>query len=380
MIEADDFIAKAAGAGIDFFTGVPCSFLTPLMNAVIASPNARYVGATSEGEAVAIAAGAWLAGRQTAVMCQNSGLGNMVNPLTSLNWSFRIPSLLVVTWRGQPGLGDEPQHELMGEITHALLDTMRVAHAPFPATGEEIAPRIAAAADHMASEQLPFAFVQPKGAVADQPLYQSPPAARAGAEVQGAFTGAAPPRRIDGLERIAAAVPRSAALIATTGYCGRELYTLGDSERNFYVVGSMGGASAIGLGVALNCNREIVVLDGDGAALMKLGNLATIGAQAPENLTHIVLDNGMHESTGGQMTVSAGVDFAAIAAAAGYAFAARADDLQGLERALAMALAVPGPRLLHVRVSPSRVEKLGRPKIAPVEVARRFRSYLGGAS
>ncbi len=172
MIEADDFIGEAARAGIDFFAGVPCSFLTPLMNAVIASRDARYVGATSEGEAVAIAAGAWLAGKRTAVMCQNSGLGNMVNPLTSLNWSFRIPTLMVVTWRGQPGLSDEPQHELMGEITAALLDTMRIAHAPFPSTRQEIAPSFAIASDHMAKEHLPFAFVQPKGAVADQPLRQ----------------------------------------------------------------------------------------------------------------------------------------------------------------------------------------------------------------
>ncbi len=198
--------------------------------------------------------------------------------------------------------------------------------------------------------------------------------------VEGVFTGALPLKRIDALERIISAIPRDAALIATTGYCGRELYTVGDHERNFYVVGSMGGASAIGLGAALNCGREIVVLDGDGAALMKLGNLATIGAEAPMNLTHIILDNGMHESTGGQMTVSAGVDFAAIAAAAGYAFAARADDPAELDRAIANALAVPGPRLLHVRVSPSRIEKLGRPKIAPFDAARRFRSYLGGAS
>lgn len=376
MMAAEDFIATASQAGIRFFAGVPCSFLTPLMNAVIASPHTRYVGATSEGEAVAIAAGAWLAGRQTAVMCQNSGLGNAVNPLTSLNWPFRIPTLLIVTWRGQPGLDDEPQHELMGEITARLLDTIRVRHAPFPASREEIAAQIGEAAAHMAKEGLPFALIQPKGAVADAPLRETPLQPRQAASVEGVFLGGAAPKRIAVLERIVADLPPKAALIATTGYCGRELHAIGDHDRNLYVVGAMGGASAIGLGAALNCDRDIVVLDGDGAALMKLGNLATIGAERPGNLTHIVLDNGMHESTGGQMTVSAGVDFAAVAAAAGYAHVARADDLQGVDAALATAFKAEGPRLLHVRVSPSRVARLGRPKIPPREVARRFQAYL----
>src|SRR5271167_3132398 len=111
MIRARQFIDEASRVGFDFYTGVPCSFLTPLINGVISDSRLTYLGATSEGEAVAIAAGAWLAGRLPVVMCQNSGLGNMVNPLTSLNWPFHIPALLVVTWRGQPGIADEPQHE-----------------------------------------------------------------------------------------------------------------------------------------------------------------------------------------------------------------------------------------------------------------------------
>ncbi|MXN64650.1 phosphonopyruvate decarboxylase [Stappia sp. GBMRC 2046] len=378
MIEAREFIKEAGRNGIDFYAGVPCSFLTPLMNAVIGAPNARYVGATSEGEAVAIAAGAWLAGRKTAVMCQNSGLGNAVNPLTSLNWPARIPTLMIVTWRGEPGLGDEPQHELMGEITGALLDTMRVARAAFPAETPEVASRLEEACRYMELEQLPFAFVQAKGTVAKSKLDQAPVTARPRAEIAGTFSGREAPRRIDVLERINANAPAGAGLIATTGYCGRELYTLGDAARNFYVVGSMGGASAIGLGAALNSGREIIVLDGDGAALMKLGNLATIGAEAPENFTHIVLDNGMHESTGGQMTVSEGVDFAEIARASGYSHVVRSDSLSNLDEVLQSAFSAKGPRFVHVRVSPSKVENLPRPKVTPAEVARRFRDYLCG--
>src|SRR6201747_3181055 len=132
MIEATSFLDAAGQVGIGFYTGVPCSFLTPLINRTASDRALSYVGAASEGEAVAIAAGAWLAGRQTAVMCQNSGLGNAVNPLTSLNTPFRIPTLLIVTWRGQPGLKDEPQHELMGRITQKLLDVIEVPHRRFP--------------------------------------------------------------------------------------------------------------------------------------------------------------------------------------------------------------------------------------------------------
>src|SRR6185437_16819137 len=136
MIEAGAFIDAAREAGFDFYTGVPCSFLTPLINGVIGGAKGPggldYVGAASEGEAVAIASGAWLAGRQTVVMCQNSGLGNAVNPLTSLNAPFRIPTLLITTWRGQPGIGDEPQHKLMGQITQKLLSVIEVEHEPFP--------------------------------------------------------------------------------------------------------------------------------------------------------------------------------------------------------------------------------------------------------
>ena len=125
MIRAESFLTCALAAGIDFYSGVPCSFLTPIINRTIGDTRLAYVGAASEGEAVAIAAGAWLAGRGTAVMFQNSGLGNAVNPLTSLNHPFRIPTLLICTKRGAPGIKDEPQHELMGRITAALLHTIR---------------------------------------------------------------------------------------------------------------------------------------------------------------------------------------------------------------------------------------------------------------
>jgi phosphonopyruvate decarboxylase len=380
MIEAGDFIAAARRAGFDFYAGVPCSFLTPLINGVIGGATAPggldYVGAASEGEAVAIASGAWLAGRQTVVMCQNSGLGNMVNPLTSLNVPFRIPTLLIVTWRGEPGLKDEPQHDLMGEITDNLLDVIRIGHAGFPGATEEIEPALARAAAAMAERDLPFAFVMQKGSVRDAGLDQVPAALKPPGRRRDHVEGGARPSRIAVLERMLAAVPDSAGIVATTGKTGRELFTLADREQHLYQVGSMGCASGMGLGIALNTRRKVVVVDGDGAALMKLGTLATIGAYAPGNLVHLLLDNGVHDSTGGQATVSPHVDFAKVALACGYRQAASCDSIAGFDAAFGEALKAEGPAFVHMRIAPGSLEKLGRPTIPPHEVARRFKAFL----
>ena len=376
MITASEFLHEAGKAGFDFYTGVPCSFLTPLINGVLSTPGLAYVGAASEGEAVAIAAGAWLAGRRTVVMCQNSGLGNAVNPLTSLNHPFRIPTLFVTTWRGEPGIPDEPQHELMGEITQDLIALMRLEQTPFPADPATLAQALAQAVTRMEATGLPYAFVMRKGDVADSPLDQAsrplpPPGRRSDHPGEGER-----PTRAAVLERFLSIVPEEAAVVATTGKCGRELFTLADREQHLYQVGSMGGASGMGLGVALNSPRPVVVLDGDGAALMKLGTFATIGAYGPANLIHVLLDNGVHDSTGGQATVSPSVDFAAIALACGYRYAASAASLDGFEAAFRAALAARGPAMIHLRIAPGSMAKLGRPTVKPADVARRFRDFL----
>lgn len=376
MISAEAFLEPARARGFDFYTGVPCSFLTPIINRVIGDPAVTYVGATVESEAAAIAAGAWLAGRRTVVMCQNSGLGNMVNPLTSLNCPFRIPALLIVTWRGQPGIRDEPQHALMGQITQALLETMGIAHRPFPRTEGAVAGALAVAERAMERTSLPFALIMERDTVRDDGLRQPPPRERPHGEPRDLRAGGQAPPRAAVLERVLGLVPDAAAVIATTGKCGRELFTLGDRPQHFYQVGAMGCASATALGVALNTARPVVVLDGDGAALMQLGSLATIGAWAPPNLVHIVLDNGVHDSTGGQATVSQSVEFSRVALACGYATGAACDSLAGFEAALRAASGAPGPHLVHMRIAGGSLAGLGRPTVAPADVARRFRAFL----
>ena len=378
MIDAQSFLDAACARGLDFWSGVPCSFLTPLINrAASAGSGLDYVGAASEGEAVAIASGAWLGGRGGVVICQNSGLGNAVNPLTSLNYPFRIPVLMIVTWRGQPGLKDEPQHVLMGRITQDLLTLCDVPNQPFPQDADAIGPALDAAVARFSAASLPFGLVMEQGSVAEESLCEpSRPALPPGRHFD-LRRHEARPTRVSLLERMLSVLPDTAAVIATTGKSGRELFTLSDRPQHLYQVGSMGGASGMALGVALTVpQRRVVVLDGDGAALMKLGSLATIGARQPANLLHVLLDNGVHDSTGGQATVSANVDFAAVALACGYRAAWSVDDAEGFAQALQAALDTAGPVLVHARILPGSMKTLGRPTVAPHEVAQRFRSFL----
>jgi phosphonopyruvate decarboxylase len=376
VITAGDFLDAGLAAGVDFFTGVPCSFLTPLINGAISDNRLAYVAAASEGEAVAIASGAWLAGHKTAVICQNSGLGNAVNPITSLNYPFCIPTLMVVTWRAGPGLKDEPQHELMGRITPGLLDLMEVPHRPFPTDKASVAPAIEEALSEMDKTGRPFAFIMQKGDVTNDGGDMSAPPARARGQLADLCKRGELPTRYATMETMLEVISDDTAVIATTGKCGRELFTINDRPQHLYQVGSMGCAAAMGLGVAQNVERPVVVLDGDGAALMKLGSLATIGAYAPDNLIHIVLDNGTYDSTGGQPTVSESVDFAGVAADCGYGAGIRCDGLDGFSAALAQAKDSNGPSLIHMRVQPGSMSDLGRPTVSPAAVALRFKEFL----
>lgn len=380
MITAESWFTQAEKRGITFFTGVPCSFLTPFINAAISDTRMTYVGAASEGEAVGIACGAWLGGRKSVMMCQNSGFGNTINPLTSLSWTFRIPHLLITTWRGDPEVKDEPQHELMGKI---MVDLLRVVHLPFEHFPEDEA-LIAASLDRaeaaMEASRRPFGFLMRKGTVADCPLLPRP-VDRGSFDHRGVHRGAAGLR--PELSRLAATrvvldvLGDQCAYLATTGKLGRELFTIADTDNHFYNVGSMGCVSAIGLGIATTRpERRVVVLDGDGSLLMKMGALATIGHYAPRNLVHIVLDNEAHESTGGQATVSTTVDFATIALGAGYRHAFSAGSATDLRDALLAMRTLEGPILLHQKVSIATEAGLGRPTIHPSDVAARMRGWL----
>ncbi|MEQ9575633.1 MAG: thiamine pyrophosphate-dependent enzyme, partial [Rhodospirillales bacterium] len=224
---------------------------------------------------------------------------------------------MVTTWRGAPGLKDEPQHEVMGEITPDLLDVIRIPHLPFPTEAATVEPALKVALSYMDAENLPFAFIMEKGSVADGDLDAAPLPAPDMGPVADLFTGGDLPGRMRSMEAVLEVLPEDAGIIATTGKCGRELFTIEDRKQHLYQVGSMGGAAGMGLGAALNVTSPIVVFDGDGAALMKLGSMATIGAMAPKNLIHMVFDNGTYDSTGGQPTTAPAVRFARVAQACG---------------------------------------------------------------
>ena len=382
MIDAGTFITALKRLCYSQFAGVPCSYLKPFINFVINDPTLDYIGAASEGEAVAISLGAFLAGRKTVTMCQNSGLGNMVNPLTSLNFPFRIPTLLIVTWRGQPGRIDEPQHEQMGAITPKLLELMDIPWSIFPQTESEIDSVIDKADEYMRENSRPYALVMPEDSVASHELTQQQ---RGQVIVTNRLTYPARPddrlTRTEALELIVSAQPADRAIVATTGKTGRELFTVSDSPANIYVVGGMGTASGIGLGIAHALpEKSVTVIDGDGAALMKLGTLATIGYYQPKNLLHIILDNEQHDSTGGQQTVSSTVRFAEVAAAVNYRNAAFAEDRESIAESVKKLLMLPGPSLLHIKIKPGSPPKLGRPTIKPYEVKQRFMSFLQARS
>jgi phosphonopyruvate decarboxylase len=377
MIQASRVIEALGERAVSLCVGVPCSFLAPLIDGVIGSDAVRYIGATSEGEAAGIALGAWLAGEVPVTLCQNSGLGNMVNPLTSIVHPCRAPFLMLCTWRGRPGLADEPQHELMGRAMGPLLDAIEVEWAVLGRTEGDLEGALEVAWDAMARRSLPFCLVVEGGVIA--PGRVAPPSVHF-EHYADAFDLCKGDRftRFQALERILETVGDETALVATTGKTGRELFTLADRPQHFYCVGAMGCASAIGLGLSLGTSRTVVVLDGDGAALMKLGNMTTIGVEAPQNLIHVVLDNGVHDSTGGQQTASSVARFADIARACGYRRTLSCDALEDLEWALNAAHDEEGPHLIHVPICPGSRDALGRPTVHPADVARRFRDFVGG--
>ncbi len=381
MIKAEEFVEVARRLGFKRYTGVPCSFLTPFINYIINDDTLEYVSSANEGDALATAAGAVIGGERSVAMMQNSGLGNAVSPITSLAWVFRIPVLIISTHRGAPGVKDEPQHELMGQITGKLFDAMQVTWETFPDEKQMIEPALERVLNHMQKENRPYGFIMQKGTVAPHPLKKDSITRITNRVTQRKHFASKSNKgltRSSVLRHIINLTPESeSVIIATTGYTGRELFALSDRDNQFYMVGSMGCASSLGLGLALaRPDLQVVIIDGDGAALMRMGNFSTIGTYGRSNLIHLVLDNEAHDSTGAQATVSANVKFADIAAACGYAVAYDGDDL-GLIDELFSVKNTTGPRFGHLKIKTGTIENLPRPDVKPPEVLRRLMKHIG---
>ena len=378
MISPKAFHEALAAQGVRFLTGVPDSLLKEFCAYVDAAlPPQAHVIAANEGAAVGLAAGVHLAtGDVPMVYLQNSGLGNAVNPLLSLADPevYSLPMVVLVGWRGAPGVKDEPQHVKQGRVTPALLEAMEL-----PWRALEGDPQAAAEAAEWAvrtarETSAPVVLLVHKGA------FGKAEAKRPAASVpEGMLT------REAAIALITGALPADSTIIATTGMIARELYeqrgALGqDRASDFLTGGSMGRASQIALGITrAKPDAQVVCLDGDGAALMHLGGMATIGASDTGNLLHIVLNNGAHDSVGGQPTVAFDVSLTGVARACGYdTVEGPFDDKAEIAAAIERLAPVPGRRFVEVRVRPGSRADLGRPKETPAENKAIFTARLRG--
>ena len=373
MIKPETFYTLLKENGTDFFTGVPDSLLKNFCAYVTDNTSeTKHIIAANEGGAVGLAAGYYFAtGKIPLIYMQNSGLGNTVNPLMSLidPEVYSVPAVLVIGWRGQPGVHDEPQHIKQGKVTCSLLEAMQIPYAILGDSENDLKSQVATCYEYIKKNSAPYAFVVKKGTFDDYVLQNNIPVC---AEM----------KREEAIEHIIISAPPKTAFVSTTGMASRELYELREKhgmghDSDFLTVGSMGHASQIALSIALQLpDREIYCLDGDGAAIMHMGGFAIIGSKKPKNLVHIVLNNGAHDSVGGQPTVGLKIDLCAVATACGYKNVIRIKTVQELESALKNSEIRNGPSFIEVRIQKGARKDLGRPKTSPLENKKAFMRYL----
>ena len=362
-------------AGIDFYAGVPDSFLKGLCDELFdrfGTDGPSHVVAHNEGGAIGLCAGHYLAtGKPALCYMQNSGLGNTVNPLTSLTdpQVYAIPCLLVIGWRGEPGVKDEPQHIKQGAVTLSQLDLLGIPCAVLSEDTSDGEFRELFAGLLAALRQGKVAaLVARKGALVS--------------DRHPAYGNDAVLSREDAAEIILRAATPADCFVSTTGKLSREVFELReklgqDHRRDFLTVGSMGHASMIALGVAESKpDRRVWCLDGDGAVMMHLGSLALIGRRAPKNLVHVVVNNGAHETVGGMPVCSGALNITALAEAAGYRRVLKANTAENLRQALEEAASAEGPVLLEVRCACGARKDLGRPTTTPVQNRDAFMDFL----
>lgn len=358
----------------DFYTGVPDSQLKPLCNWLInnyGTDPKHHIIAANEGNCSAIAAGYHLAtGKVPVVYMQNSGEGNIINPVASLLSTevYAIPEIFIIGWRGEPDVHDEPQHIYQGKVTLKLLEDMDIKY--FVITKETSEDDIKTAMkdfDNLLKAGKCVAFVVKKGALSydEKVVYKNEYSMK----------------REDIIKHITE-VTGEAPIVSTTGKASRELFEIREGNHqshkyDFLTVGSMGHSSSIALGVAMNKpSQKVWCVDGDGAALMHMGAMAVIGATSPDNLAHIVINNTAHETVGGMPTVSAKINLCDIAKACGYKYVACVDNFEDLDKELNVIKDKKELCLLEIKSSIGAREDLGRPTTTALENKQNFMKYL----
>ncbi len=359
-IDPRAFLDELESLNMDFYTGVPDSLLKNLC-ACIADriPSKRHVIAANEGAAVAAACGYHVAtGRTGVVYLQNSGLGNAVNPLLSLADAevYSVPLLMIIGWRGEPGVHDEPQHVKQGKVTTSLLEALGIGYDVLD--DERWEQQLAEAVACMGADSVPYALVVRKGTFGGCPF-------------EPADNGF-PMMREQALESVLGAIPSDDFVVSTTGKTSREVFEIREARgaghaQDFLTVGSMGHASSIAFGMSLGSQKGVWCIDGDGAMIMHMGTLPVAVCAAGDNFKYIVNVNGAHESVGGQLTAAMNFDVSGVLRACGFSVVEEVRSEDGISGAVAALAAADGPAALVLYTRQGSRSDLGRPTISPVE-------------
>lgn len=373
MIRPSFFYDLLIKNGTDFFCGVPDSLLKDFCAYVTDNaPAQSHIISANEGSAIGLATGYHLStGKIPMIYMQNSGEGNMINPLMSIadQEVYSIPMLLVIGWRGEPGIRDEPQHIKQGKVTCELLNAMKVPYEILSNNEVDLPNQFERAYKYIKENNAQYAFVIRKGAFDEYKLQNN-------ISVEGKMS------REEAIEKIMLNADSKTVFVSTTGMISRELYELRDKynqdhERDFLTVGGMGHASQIALAIAMQKpERCVFCLDGDGASIMHMGGMATIGSRKLSNYVHFVLNNGSHDSVGGQPTVGREIDLCAIAVGCGYENVIKVKTLQELEQILIDARTNNKLTFVEVMVKKGARKDLGRPKSTPQDNKKAFMEFL----
>lgn len=373
MIRPSYFYDLVIKNGTDFFAGVPDSLLKNFCAYVTDNaPSEKHIISANEGSATALACGYHMAtGKIPMIYMQNSGEGNMVNPMLSLadRDVYSIPMLIVIGWRGEPGVHDEPQHVKQGKVTCDLLDAMKIPYEVLSENEAELPGQFEKAYKYIKENNAQYAFVIRKNTFDEYKLVNNIP-------VEGKMS------REEAIEKIMLSADDKTAFVSTTGMASRELYELRDKhnqahDRDFLTVGGMGHCSQIALAIAMNkADRQVYCIDGDGASIMQMGGMATIGTRNPSNMVHFVMNNGAHDSVGGQPTVGRQIDLCAIAAGCGYENVVKVETPEELDAVLHDDETKSKLTFVEVLVTKGARKDLGRPKSTPVQNKEALMEFL----
>lgn len=373
MITPKFFINVLAKKDISFFAGVPDSLLKNVCAYITDNITpANNIIAANEGGAMGLAAGYHLAtGKIPVVYMQNSGEGNVVNPLLSLTDKdvYNIPVLLLIGWRGEPGKRDEPQHVKQGKVTLSLLEAMGVRYAILSGVEAEVETQIIEAYSYMQETKEAYALIIRKD-IFDEYTLQL--------KAENGFTLS----RELAIGIVAGGIEDNATIVSTTGMISRELFEYRTNnnqghERDFLTVGSMGHASQIALGIALSQpDHRVYCFDGDGASIMHMGNMSIVGCMHPKNFVHVVFNNGAHDSVGGQPTVGLKINFQQIAKAVGYVYVFSVSTESQLIEVMAEIKSLVGPVFIEIKVKKGARTNLGRPTTTPIENKEAFMNFV----